>query len=124
MEEALSFVVNRVLQGTGRIIGMQLSLRLAMEELERASAMSREIVSVKQEKDSVSIRLSKGTSDKKCEQVLETIIDCLIRSYSGVIGLVARTIVRDALRSADEKYGSKHQCLKAALKRMDDKAIS
>lgn len=130
MEKVIYNIILNVIERAGRIFGTALAIRLASEELERVKSMNKEMKGIiireadiqidfsdkfttkKMKFNEIDVRLEKKISNKRANEILEEIVQSLIRAYSGVIGLVAKTIVKDAMKTVEREYGSKYPGIK------------
>jgi hypothetical protein len=108
MEGIINQVLESVVGGTGKIIGLSLAIRLGLDELERVRAMNREIEGFSATGKGISVSFRPGTGRGRMALILGEIVNSLARAYRGVIGDVALTLVKNSLESAARKYGSEY----------------
>jgi len=112
MANIVSDTINEVVNSVGKIIGAPLAVRLISEEIERVKTMYPEIEDAKFSDSKVDIKLKAGVSEDKLKEILSTVLSSLEKSYSGVMGLVAKTIVKKSYETVYGNYKSKYPKLK------------
>lgn len=108
MEEAINFVLAKAVEETGKIIGIRLAIRLISDEIERVRSLNREINSVMMTDSEILIKMNPGVTEKRGMIILDDVVCSVVKAYSGVIGMVANTLVMNAMKSAEKKYGKDH----------------
>lgn len=117
MEEAINQIVRETINSTGKIIGTPLAIRLVSEEFERMQSMNKEVEKVAVGADNITVKIKKGTPEKKAGELLMSFVKAMEDAYSKVIGQVSRTMIKKSLEEAAKKFGSKYKTLNDIAKK-------
>jgi len=116
MEEAINQIIKETIQATGKIIGAPLAIRLVSEEFEKMQSLNKEVEKIAVSANVITIKVKKGTSEKRASELLMSFITTMEAAYSKVIGQVSKTMIKKSLESAAKKYG-KYKTLQEIAKK-------